>query len=102
MKLPKQSKAFCPSCKKHTECKITQSKQRTFGTAKPQGFGNRRQEVYKAKVGNKGRYSRKPVKQRKMFNKKTSKKVDLRYECSVCKKQHMQGGAWRAKRVEFA
>ena len=37
----------------------------------------------------------------KMTGKKQSKKVDLRYTCSECKKTFTAGKAWRAKRVEF-
>ena len=37
----------------------------------------------------------------KRYGKKASKKTDLRYECSVCKKIHMQKKGKRAKRVEF-
>jgi ribosomal protein L44E len=51
--------------------------------------------------GNLGRYSKPPVSKWSMAGRKTSKKVDLRFECSKCKKQHIAGKSWRAKKVEF-
>ena len=50
-------------------------------------------------MGNNGKYSKPPG--GRMFNRKQSKKVDLRYECTVCKKMHIAGKSWRAKKVEF-
>jgi ribosomal protein L44E len=50
-------------------------------------------------AGNLGRFS-KPTKP-KMTGKKTTKKTDFRYECSICKKQHVQPGGIRAKKVEI-
>jgi len=41
-------------------------------------------------AGNRGRYSKPAVTKFKMTGKKTSKKVDLRFECRECKKQHMK------------
>ena len=51
--------------------------------------------------GNRGRYSKPAISKFKMTGKKTSKKVDLRYECKECKKQHVQRKGFRAKTVEF-
>jgi len=51
--------------------------------------------------GNRGRYSRRAVSKWKMSGKKKSKKTDLRYECKVCKKTHMQKKGIRTKRIEF-
>jgi ribosomal protein L44E len=48
-----------------------------------------------------GRYSKPAITKFKMTGKKSSKKTDLRYECSICKKQHMQKKGFRAKRLEF-
>lgn len=102
MKLPKLRNTYCPFCRKHTEHKVSEAKQKTIGSAHPNSWGSRRQEAHDRGLGNTGRYNRPPIKQRKMFGKKQSKKVDLRYECSQCKKMHTIGSAWRARRVEFA
>tara|TARA_Y100000031_G_scaffold103357_1_gene113358 strand:- start:2202 stop:2447 length:246 start_codon:yes stop_codon:yes gene_type:complete len=52
-------------------------------------------------IGNRGRYSKPAITKFKMTGKKMSKKVDLRYECSKCKKQHMKSKGFRAKKIEF-
>jgi ribosomal protein L44E len=52
-------------------------------------------------MGNKGRYSRKPVSARKRTGKKATKKTDFRYECNVCKKSQTQRKGVRTKKVEI-
>ncbi len=102
MKLPKETKRFCPTCRKHQTHKILIAKKRTRGTARPLSRGSlvrahrRSQDVG---VGNHGRYSKPP--KPKMTGKKQSKKTDLRYECTVCKKQHVQRKGYRTKKIEF-
>jgi len=51
--------------------------------------------------GNLGRLSRGAQTGWKMYNKKTSKKTDLRYTCKVCNKSSNQRRGTRAKKVEF-
>lgn len=104
MKLPKQTNRFCPTCRKHTLHKISLAKKRTRGTARPLSRGalaRVRKRGSNRGIGNQGRYSMPPVKSRKMYNKKQSKKTDIRYECTVCKKQHGQRKGKRAKKIEF-
>lgn len=101
MKIPKTRNKYCPYCRKHTEHKISESKQKTFGTAHPLSRGTRSQKRYKARTGNKGRYSRPPIKKWKMTGKKQTKKIDLRYQCPVCKKIHTQSSGVRLRRLEF-
>ena len=101
MKKPKTMKRLCPKCKKHTEHKVSQVKKKqasslTYGSkirAKRRGAarGN----------GGRGRYSKPAVTKFKMTGAKTTKKTDLRYQCTVCKKSSMQRKGIRAKRVEF-
>ena len=101
MKIPKSIKRHCPYCKKHTEHKVSQNKKKnassmTYGSkVRARKRGRARGE------GNLGRYSKPAVTKFKMTGKKLSKKTDLRYECKVCKKMHMQKKGIRAKRVEF-
>ena len=52
-------------------------------------------------TGNMGRFSRKPINAWKMTGKKSSKKTDLRYTCTQCKKTTVQAAGTRAKRVEM-
>ncbi len=105
MKLPKTTMRFCPTCKKHTEHKIMQAKKKTHGTAHPLSYGSKTRTKLRGRArgyGNLGRYSRPAIGQWKMAGKKQSKKTDLRYECSVCKKQHVQKKGFRIKKIEFA
>jgi len=82
--------------------KVMQSKKRTRGTARPLSRGSKFRIHKRGEdvgTGNHGRYSKPP--KPKMTGKKQTKKTDLRYECSECKKQHMQSSGIRAKKVEF-
>jgi large subunit ribosomal protein L44e len=101
MKLPKQMKRYCPYCKKHTDHKVAQTKK---GAPRSMSHGSK----YRARLrgsargtGNLGRYSKPAITKFKRTGKKPTKKTDLRYQCSACKKQHVQKKGFRAKRVEF-
>ena len=92
---------YCKHCGKHTEHKITMNKRRTASPLK-------RGSKYRAKSrglakghGNLGRYSKPAVTKFKLTGAKTTKKTDLRYACTVCKKISTQKKGIRAKRVEF-
>jgi len=52
-------------------------------------------------IGNYGKTSRPAIAKWKMTGAKTTKKTDLRYACSVCKKVSTQNSGIRAKKVEF-
>ncbi|MAH33116.1 50S ribosomal protein L44e [archaeon] len=101
MILPKNTNRHCPYCKKHTNHKIALNKKKsprsmTYGSklrAKRRGLARG--------IGNRGRYSKPAVTKFKMTGKKTSKKLDLRYECSTCKKKHMKSSGFRARKIEF-
>ncbi|MFC1697855.1 50S ribosomal protein L44e [Nanoarchaeota archaeon] len=102
MKLPKIMKRLCPYCKKHTEHKVTESKRRTAGSAHPLARYAKKRSGYGKGSGNLGRYgSRPPIAKFKQTGKKQSKKVDLRYQCTVCKKMHVQKKGIRAKKFEL-
>ena len=102
MKIPKTVKRLCPYCRKHTEHKVTQAKKRTPGSAHPMSrFGKARTGFGKG-IGNLGKFgSKPPVSKFKMAGKKTTKKTDTRYQCTVCKKTHSQAKGKRAKKVEL-
>ncbi|MDP7115834.1 MAG: 50S ribosomal protein L44e [Candidatus Woesearchaeota archaeon] len=102
MKLPKAAKRYCPKCKKHTEHKISMSKSRTPGSARPMGRYTKARTGFGKGHGNLGRYgSKPPVGKWKMTGAKSSKKSDLRYQCKECKKSHTQRKGFRAKKFEF-
>lgn len=101
MKIPKSVHRFCPYCRKHTEHKVTQTKKKQASSLS-HGSKIRARRRGKARGhGNLGRYSKPAVTKFKRTGAKGSKKTDLRYQCTVCKKQHVQRKGIRAKRVEF-
>jgi large subunit ribosomal protein L44e len=103
MKIPKLQKTYCPKCKKHTEHKVSNAKKRTPGSTRPMGYGSKHRAKLRGVrgAGSRGRYSRPPINKRKMMGKKTSKKTDLRFQCSSCKKIRTQNKGIRAKKQEF-
>lgn len=103
MKFAKTQKRYCPKCKKHIDHKVLESKKHTPGSKHTQSRGSKKRVRARGlnTVGNNGRLSRRPVGQRVMTGKKQTKKTDLRYECSVCKKHTGQRTGMRIKKVEF-
>jgi len=102
MKVPKTIKRLCPHCKKHTEHKVNQAKKKTPGSSHPLSKGSQKRRDFKKGIGNLGTRGSKPALSKfKMTGAKQTKKTDFRYECSSCKKQHVQKQGKRAKKVEF-
>lgn len=103
MKLPKTIRRYNPVLKKHTVHKVVQVKKRTPGSAHPLAkFAKTRTKFGKGK-GNLGKYgSKPPVTKFKMTGSKTSKKTDLRYECTESRKQFIASrGGIRTKKLEL-
>ncbi|MBS3164523.1 50S ribosomal protein L44e [Candidatus Woesearchaeota archaeon] len=101
MKFPKTMNRFCPKCKKHTPHKVELNKKRNASSLT---YGSKHRARLRGQArghGNRGRYSKPAVSSFKMTGKKASKKVDLRYRCSTCKKAQIIGEGFRAKRLEF-
>ncbi len=102
MKIPKQTRRHCPKCGKHTEQKVTQNKARGRSSAHPLSAGSTKRIRLRGErrgSGNLGRYSKPP--KPKMTGKKMTKKTDLRYTCSECKRVFTQKTGKRAKKVEL-
>jgi large subunit ribosomal protein L44e len=101
MKKPKLMKRLCPYCKKHTEHKVAQVKKKQ-GSSLAYGSKYRARARGAARgTGNLGRYSKPAISKFKRTGSKLSKKTDIRYTCTVCKKAHAQAKGIRAKKVEF-
>ena len=101
MKFPKTIRRYNPMLRKHTLHKVLIVKKKNPGSM-TYGSKNRAKRRGSARgTGNMGRYSKPAVTKFKMTGKKMSKKVDLRYECNKCKKQHMKSKGFRAKKIEF-
>ena len=102
MKLPKQTKRFCRKCKSHTDHKIQQAKRRTPGAAHPLDRFAKPRTGFGKGHGNLGKYGSKPaISKFKMTGAKTTKKLDLRYECKSCNKSSVQSKGIRCKKIEF-
>ncbi len=102
MKKPKEINRLCPFCRKHTKHIVSQAKRKAKGSAHPLSIGSKVRTKLRGfwkGTGNLGKYSKPP--KPKMVGKKTSKKTDFRYTCSVCKKTHAQKKGIRAKKVEL-
>lgn len=92
MKVPKIQNRFCPFCKKHTEHelhKVSVSKKK-----RALASGQRR---FKRKLKGYGSFPKSNPKGRG----KPTRKVDLRYKCKECGKQHTVGKGFRIKKFEM-
>ena len=90
MKFPKHLNMHCPNCKKHTKHETEIAKRRTRGSMT---HGNR---IFQRKLKGYGSFPRS-----KPDYEKSTKRVDLRFKCTVCGKKHMRGRGWRAKKFEI-
>ena len=99
MKLPKNTKRYCPFCKKKTEQKIdlvsTGFKRGTL----TRGSKSRVKKRWKGRgMGNHGKYSRKAIKSWKRKTKTTTRKV-LLYTCKECKKSKLSKHSRRVSKI---
>lgn len=95
---------LCSKCKKHTEHTVKNQTNRGLNKnhSLSRGSTTRVQlRGLKRGFGNMGRFSRKPIGSWKMTGKKTTKKTDLRYTCTVCHKASVQSSGIRVKRIEL-
>ncbi|MCA9486885.1 hypothetical protein H6501_01665 [Candidatus Woesearchaeota archaeon] len=89
MKIPKEMKRYCPNCKTHTLQKVKQEKNRGKNkTHTMTKFSQIRMKLrgLTAGLGNKGARSRGAMNSWKRYNKKHSKRADLRFTCTQCSK----------------
>jgi len=91
MKFPKELNIYCPFCKKHTKHTAEQSKKKQ---KRALASGERR---FKRLMKGYGSFPRPNPKRRE----KPTRRVDLRFKCSVCNKKHMHGAGFRVKKFEL-
>jgi len=91
MKFPKEIKTFCPTCGKHTLHSVELAKKRQ---KRALASGERR---FAKIMKGYGSFPRPNPKGRE----KSTRKLDIRYKCTVCGKKHMRGRGWRAKKFEI-
>ena len=101
MKIPKTLKRYCKYCRKHTEQKVAQNKKKAPSSLSRGSKYRARLRGAARGTGNLGRYSKPAVTKFKRTGVKNTKKTDLRYTCSVCKKMSCQPFGMRAKKVEL-
>lgn len=89
MKIPKEIKAYCPYCKKHTLHQVLIVKKKK---ASELTQGQRR---FRRKLTGYGSFPRP-----KPDNEKATKRKDIRLKCKECKKQHVKRRSYRAKKFE--
>lgn len=103
MKIPKEIKRYCPSCKTHTLQKVKNEKNRGKNkTHVMTQFSKVRMALRGLTTGrgNLGKMSRGALNSWKRFNKKHSKKTDFRFTCTGCKKTNVSGSSGvRSKKV---
>ena len=89
MKMPRKIKMYCPHCKKHSSHEVERVKKRKASELK---WGQRR--FRKVTSGYRGFPRPKPSRE------KPTKRINLRYRCTKCKKAHLRP-CKRAKRFEL-
>ena len=91
MKFPKEMKIYCPHCRKHTLHTVELAKKKTRRTM---AQGQRR---FLRKMLGYGSFPKENPGKRE----KPTRRVDLRFKCSVCGKKHMHGAGFRVKKLEL-
>jgi len=103
MKLPKQTKRYCPYCRKHTLQSISTAKQKARSSSHPLSRWSPfrvKKRNYRSGFGNLGRFSKPAVKswKRKI---KVTKRISVMYTCTICKKTKGIKKAIRSGRIEI-
>ncbi len=91
MLVPKKQNRYCPFCKKHTEHTVEEAKRR------PRRETTKSQRRFRRKMKGYGSFP----KENPHGREKPTRRIDLRYKCSVCKKKHSIGTGVRIKKLEF-
>ena len=102
MKIPKNIKRYCPYCKKHTLQKAAQVKGKERGSLKKGSIQRAKKRGRGTGFGNKGKYGSKPaISKFKRTGAKVSKKTNIKYTCTECKKVNIQRMGMRAKKIQM-
>lgn len=102
MKFPKKTKRYCPHCKKHTEQKITDASSGHKRSSLKRGSIERARKRGNGRgFGNLGKWGSKPAITKWKRKTKSTKKTNLLYTCTVCKKALGQKKGTRTGRLQF-
>ena len=96
VKIPKETKRYCPKCRKSTLHKVTQVK-----SGKKRGTLTQGARRFKKKTAGYTGFPRPKPEKGKRFGVKLTKKVALLYTCKECKKSFPKKQGFRAKKVEW-
>ena len=103
MKLPKVTKRYCPTCKKHTEQVVAAAKQKARSAARPLSRGSKVRAKARGLTtgfGNKGKWGSKPAVKSWKRKTKVTRRIGIIYRCKVCGKAKGTKKAIRAGRIE--
>jgi len=102
MKLPKETRRYCPFCRKHTSQTVLTAKQKSRSASHPMSRGSPTRVMLRGLqgIGNWGRRSKKGVKDRKRKTKIT-KRISVQFKCKTCGKIKGMSTAIRAGRIEI-
>ena len=103
MKFPKETKRYCPYCKKKTSQKISVAKQKSRSSVHPLSRGGDfrvRKRGLRVGPGNQGRYSKPAIKSWKRKTKQT-KRLTIMYTCEVCKKSKGKDKGKRVSKIQI-
>ena len=97
MKRPKTTKRYCPYCKKKTEQKVKEpSKGKASSMKKGSKVRMKLRGLWRG-IGNQGKYSR--MKNQAKKKRKTTKKTNLMFTCTECKKSKYQKKGKRTSKI---
>jgi large subunit ribosomal protein L44e len=101
MKLKKLVKRYCPRCKKHTEQKLSLVSSGHSRGALTRGSIGRAEKRGLGGMGNVGRWGSKPAINKWKMKVKSTKKTNIMYTCSVCKKSKSQKEGTRTGKIQL-
>lgn len=97
MKRPKTTNRYCPYCKKKTEQKVKEpSKGKPSSMKRGSKVRMKLRGLWRG-IGNQGKYSR--MKNQAKKKRKTTKKTNLMYTCTECKKSKYQKKGKRTSKM---
>jgi large subunit ribosomal protein L44e len=88
MKRPKKTNRYCPYCKKKTEQKVKEPSKGKSSSMKRGSKIRMKLRGLNRGIGNQGKLSR--MKNQQKGKRKTTKKTNIMYTCSECKKSKYQ------------
>ncbi|HEY9245999.1 MAG TPA: 50S ribosomal protein L44e [Candidatus Methanoperedens sp.] len=91
MKMPKKFNTYCPVCRTHTLHAVERVKKGQASSL----TRITRQKYRHTGIGNSGKFSKVPG------GDKPTKRINLRYRCSKCKKAHLKSKCFRAGKFEI-